>query len=79
MLRQEGLSAGAATEQSQRAAKSARWDGLTFDIKGETIVSVEQIAVASDFDIALPLQGAFVLHYWEVAFAHSELLKRGHS
>jgi hypothetical protein len=32
-------------EQSRRAAKSARWEGLTFDTKSEIIVGVEWIAV----------------------------------
>jgi hypothetical protein len=43
------------------AAKSARWDGLTFDIKGETITSVEQIALAADLILFSPLLAAFFI------------------
>jgi hypothetical protein len=32
------------TEQPLRAAKSARWNGLTYDTKGEIIIIVEWIA-----------------------------------
>jgi len=37
--RVEQQGAPSTTEQSQRAAKSPRWDGLTFDTKGEIIIS----------------------------------------
>jgi hypothetical protein len=43
-------------------------DGLTFDIKGETIISVEQIAECRSLDIVLPLSCTLFFLYQEVAF-----------
>jgi hypothetical protein len=56
--------AGAASiaEQSRRAAKSARWDGLTFDTKGEMIIFVRRNSrFARTLDAVLALSCAFIL------------------
>jgi len=49
--------AGSTTNQSRWVAKSARWDGLTFDTKGENIVwsSGSHFYPARRLDVVLPL------------------------
>ena len=49
--------AGSTTNQSRWSAQSARWDGLTFDTKGESIVwsSGSHLYPARRLDVVLPL------------------------
>ena len=52
------------TEQSRWAAKSAGWDGLTFDTKGEIIICVEWIAVLpANSTLFSPPSGLIYLFY----------------
>jgi hypothetical protein len=65
--------AGAAstTCQSRRVVKSARWDGLTFDTKGENIIwsSGSQLCPCAEaWRCSPPLADSFILNHKEVAF-----------
>lgn len=47
------VGAASTTEHSRRAAKAAKWDGLTFDIKGEIIIYRVRSSVARKVDVVL--------------------------
>src|SRR5579864_8466805 len=75
--------AGAAstTGQSRWVAKSARWEGLTFDTKGENIIwsSGSQLCPRGGLTLFSPLANSFILNHRKWLVAPSELLKRGPS
>jgi hypothetical protein len=65
------------TEQPRKAAKSVRWDGLTFDAKGEIIIFVgrnSRFARTLDAVLAL-LAHLFFLHHRKLPSARSEFLR----
>src|SRR6476646_621267 len=64
--------------QSRRVAKSARWDGLTFDTWDENISwSSGRSFTRRRLDVVLPFLRIDSAFNRKLRFAHSELLKKG--